>query len=253
LSQSRTAPAARPATLEFLLPASLPAVGDAHPLRRRYLQRLTLAFLIAVSCHLVAFTGFLIHRVAETASLPGREFVIDRLPQPRPLAGKPLGTTETAIVAPLPKIGLPEPVADFQAPDLTMPDNDALGRWLDEHALPAIDGGMGRIVLDLPPARPEEDPGPGTFVAFEEPPVLVRLPAPVYPEMARQAEVEGTVLVQVLVGRNGRVKEARTGPDLPMLREAALAAAREAVFKPALQQHRPVAVWLVIPMRFTLH
>jgi len=38
-----------------------------------------------------------------------------------------------------------------------------------------------------------------------------------------------------------------------MLNDAALQAARRALFKPALQQHKPVAVWVEIPMAFTLH
>jgi len=38
-----------------------------------------------------------------------------------------------------------------------------------------------------------------------------------------------------------------------MLNEAAVDAAKQFVFRPALQQHRPVEVWVQIPMRFSLH
>jgi TonB family protein len=70
--------------------------------------------------------------------------------------------------------------------------------------------------------------------------------------MARQAEVEGTVMVRALVGKDGRVKDAFVTEGIPMLNEAAVAGAMKYVFKPALQQHKPVAVWVQIPMRFTL-
>ena len=38
-----------------------------------------------------------------------------------------------------------------------------------------------------------------------------------------------------------------------MLNDTAIEAAKKAIFKPALQQHRPVEVWVNIPIRFTLH
>ena len=38
--------------------------------------------------------------------------------------------------------------------------------------------------------------------------MLIQIPAPVYPDMARQAEVEGTVMVRALVGKDGKVQDA---------------------------------------------
>jgi protein TonB len=84
-------------------------------------------------------------------------------------------------------------------------------------------------------------------------PVLISMPPPVYPDMARQAEVEGTVMVRALVGKDGKVQDAFVTEGIPMLNDAAVAASKKAVFKPALQQHKPVAVWVQIPMRFTLN
>jgi protein TonB len=74
----------------------------------------------------------------------------------------------------------------------------------------------------------------------------------VYPDIAREAGVEGTVLVRVLVGEDGFVKEQMIVQSVPMLDEAAAQAAADAVFKPALQKDKPVAVWMVIPIEFQL-
>ena len=41
--------------------------------------------------------------------------------------------------------------------------------------------------------------------------------------------------------------------QVPMLNEAALAAARQWVFTPGLANGRPVACWSAIPFRFRLH
>ena len=61
------------------------------------------------------------------------------------------------------------------------------------------------------------------------------------------------VVVRVLVGIDGRVRDAFIVEGIPMLNKAALEAARQAIFKPALQQHRPVAVWVHVPMEFVLN
>ena len=96
-------------------------------------------------------------------------------------------------------------------------------------------------------------PAPDEYVAYERAPELVSMKDPNYPDIAREAGVEGTVLVQVLVGEDGFVKSQRIVQSVSMLDDAAADAAQTAVFKPALQKDKPVAVWMVIPIEFRLH
>ena len=98
------------------------------------------------------------------------------------------------------------------------------------------------------------DPRPDEFVWTDEMPVLVRQTTPRYPDLARDAGVEGTVIVQVLVGLDGRVEQAIIAPrgSVLLLDEAALEAARTFVFTPALANNRPVKVWVRLPFRFAL-
>src|SRR5262249_25988292 len=105
-----------------------------------------------------------------------------------------------------------------------------------------------------PPAE-EPLPPPGTHVWAEQYPEAITQITPTYPEIARQAGVEGLVIVNVLVGKTGRVLDARLDEKrhVPMLNEAALAAARQWVFTPALANGRPVAVWTGIPFKFRLN
>jgi periplasmic protein TonB len=77
--------------------------------------------------------------------------------------------------------------------------------------------------------------------------------APQYPDIAREAGVEGTVMVQALVCSSGLIYDTRIDRSIPMLDSAATEAIRQWVFKPALANHVPVAVWVVIPVRFSLH
>ena len=62
------------------------------------------------------------------------------------------------------------------------------------------------------------------------------------------------MVAHLLVGRDGRVLEVRIDErhSVLMLNEAALRAARQWVFKPALADNRPVAVWVAVPFDFHL-
>lgn len=103
-------------------------------------------------------------------------------------------------------------------------------------------------------SRPAPDgPAFGEYVYVEQLPEAVTKVPPQYPQAARDARVEGTVIVQALVGRDGRVKDTRVVHSIPGLDEAAVAAVRQWVFKPALTKNEPVAVWVAVPIKFTLH
>ena len=94
---------------------------------------------------------------------------------------------------------------------------------------------------------------PEFFIAVEHEPQLVWMQPPEYPEIARDAGIEGSVLVRALVGADGAVERVLLLQGVIGLDEAALEAAMTAVFRPALQQGRPVPVWVVIPIDFSLH
>jgi protein TonB len=106
------------------------------------------------------------------------------------------------------------------------------------------------------PVIPGDTTPPFGSIAFvDEYPVAITQPKPAYPSMAMDAGIEGTVLVHVLVDRNGRVAEVRANRDrtVPILEGAALEAARRWVFRPALSNGHAVAVWVTIPFEFRLH
>ena len=84
-------------------------------------------------------------------------------------------------------------------------------------------------------------------------PVAIEKPPPTYPAKARAAGIQGTVIVLALIGRDGEVKEARIRQSIPELDEAALEAVRHWKFKPALAAGQPLAVWVAVPVKFTLH
>ena len=80
----------------------------------------------------------------------------------------------------------------------------------------------------------------------------LKLPRPLYPEMARRMRVEGAVKVLVTIDESGRVISARAENGHTLLREPAVAAARQARFTPALVSGQPVAVSGFITYTFSL-
>ena len=103
-----------------------------------------------------------------------------------------------------------------------------------------------------PPSQ-EELPKFGEYVYVEELPEAVTKVQPIYPDLAREASVDGTVVVQALVGKDGKVKDTKVVKSVAMLDAAAVTAVRQWVFKPALSNNKPVAVWVAVPVKFTLH
>lgn len=99
--------------------------------------------------------------------------------------------------------------------------------------------------------EPEREPEP--FTPVEKEPVALVDPAPVYPEIAVRAGLEGTVYVKMWVGRDGSVKRADVVKSTSeFFNESALAAAHRWTFSPAIMNQTPVSVWVTVPFRFRL-
>lgn len=100
------------------------------------------------------------------------------------------------------------------------------------------------------PPQASADPAFGEYVHVDELPEAIHSVPPEYPERARAAGISGTVMVQVLVARDGQVREVKIVKSIPELDEAAIEAARQYRFKPARSEEVAVPVWVAVPMQF---
>lgn len=105
---------------------------------------------------------------------------------------------------------------------------------------------------DAPPPPPPEEDEVFEFFAVSEKPVMLKHVTPDYPDLARKAQIEGTVVVTVTIDKKGNVENAIIFKSIPMLDEAALAAARHCKFKPAKQRDKFVKVKMNVPFNFRL-
>ncbi len=111
-----------------------------------------------------------------------------------------------------------------------------------------------------PPPEQQSDEGPRVrFIPYDEPPEPIGGFAAiqrniVYPEIAQEAGIEGTVVVQAYVNEFGKVTECIILKGVPNtgLDEAAVAAIQKTRFKPAKQRDRNVGVYISIPVIFKL-
>lgn len=108
---------------------------------------------------------------------------------------------------------------------------------------------------EMPPPPPPGGGDSGIFLAFDEPPTLIYFDPPAYPDLAREAGIEGTVRIKVLVGEDGKViSVSLISSDVTgAMEKAALNAAKRCRFSPAKQRTRPVKAHVMIPFHFRLH
>ena len=65
---------------------------------------------------------------------------------------------------------------------------------------------------------------------------------PVYPEAAMAQNIQGVVILELRIGIDGSVKDARVVRSIPLLDDAAVAAARQWQFRPVLLNGAPVEI-----------
>lgn len=233
---------------------SLPLTGEEHPLRRELARWLSWASGITLVLALAAFaTWYFWSRATPPAPVERRVHIVryTDLGVPPSIARPAVPQMAIAQAVAPPAIAIPEPVKDEEvAPTQTIATQTEIHEALEPMTTTdlGLSGGDSLVVE----AAPESSPSPDDFVAVDEEPVRLRIDDPVYPEVARSAGIEGTVLVRVLVGKDGTVKDVIVVEPIPLLEEAAKRCARTAVFRPAISQGRPVEVWVMMPVKFKL-
>lgn len=117
----------------------------------------------------------------------------------------------------------------------------------------------------IQPPQPPEPPQPpteeelkafakGAVVAIGEirPPRLLREVPPIYPKIASEAGVEGTVVLAVRTDEKGRVTEVKVLKSIPLLEQAAVDAVRQWIYEPFLSEGKATPVVFSVSIHFKL-
>jgi TonB family protein len=154
----------------------------------------------------------------------------------------------------LPRIGgeeeLPEPHASSRRDTLLIPDAPPPP---PAPATPAP--GPGAVVGGLEPDSQPEAPRrvfPVRVGGAIAEPKKVRHVSPSYPDIAKQARVQGVVILEATITPSGKVGDVKVLRGVPLLDEAALEAVKQWEYTPTLLNGVPVPVIMTITVNFRL-
>lgn len=113
---------------------------------------------------------------------------------------------------------------------------------------------IGNIHSTTTQSLTQTEQAPVNFVPYDDPPVIIGKISPEYPEFARRNKVQGTVILEVEVLKDGSIRDIRVRRSVPGgLDEAAIEAVRKVKFQPGRSSGQPVDVLLIIPVDFRLN
>lgn len=248
---------------------------------RRPRGRLTLPVSIVI--HAVVLAGVLIVPLVTWGDLPEPEnsavlaFFVEPAaapPPPPPPPAPPKAAMTPPRVAPkvvAPKPTTPKFTAPVEVPDAVPDAGVDLGSSMgvpggvEGGVVGGVEGGVVGGVLGgipQPEAVPPPPPPPTTQPPAPKGPVRVggqvkepsklRHVAPQYPDIARQARVQGMVVLEALISRSGEVQNVRVIRGVPLLNDAAVAAVRQWRYTPTTLNGVPVPVVMTVTVNFTL-
>jgi protein TonB len=142
-----------------------------------------------------------------------------------------------------------EPVGISDEPDGFNPiDRDGL-RGIEN---PGPEVGTGTMVgrSELPSPPPPREPV-RLHSGIQAPKKVVDV-LPLYPPAARLAQIQGIVILEVVIGAGGRVESARVLRSVPLLDQAAIDAVRQWTYTPALLNGTPIPVMMTLTVNFRL-
>jgi protein TonB len=117
----------------------------------------------------------------------------------------------------------------------------------------AMGGVLGSVMSSVPTAVPKvATPQRVRVSQGVSQGLLVHKVQPQYPPLARQARIQGVVVLQALIGKDGNIQNLHVVSGHPMLTNAALEAVKEWRYKPYYLNGEPVEVETTINVNFTL-
>jgi protein TonB len=184
---------------------------------------------------------------AEPAAMP---------PPPPPPAARPAAVSRPAAVPA--SLRAASFVAPIETP-VEVPTDDGFDLGVEGGQPGGVEGGVpggvvGGVVGGLPdlPAPPPAAPRVVRVGGDVKPPAKIKHVDPLYPPLARLANLEGTVILECVINPLGQVVDIKVLRGWPMLDGAAVEAVRQWRFTPTLMNGIPVSAVMSVTVRFTL-
>jgi periplasmic protein TonB len=163
-------------------------------------------------------------------------------PQPQ-VEPRPVQVDTNAFVAP---VEVPQEIRPEEGLDLGVEGGVTGGV---EGGVPG--GVVGGVVGGLPDAPPPPQQAIRVGGQIKEPKKLKNV-SPVYPDIAKQARVQGVVILECTISPQGKVTDVKVLRGIPLLNDAAIEAVRQWVYTPTLLNGVPVPVIMTVTVNFKL-
>jgi protein TonB len=234
---------------------------ESDVVKHKTSQGLTLP--ISVALHALILALILVVPLLTLAELPEpaaavKAFFVEPAAAPPPPPPPPPPAPKAAM-APRPIVQAPQDPTQFIAPVET-PDEIRPEEGLDlgsEGVAGGVEGGVpggvvGGVVGGLPAAPP---PPPVQAVRvggqIKEPKKLNNV-SPVYPDIAKQARVQGIVILECTISPQGKVTDVKVLRGIPLLDQSAIDAVKQWTYTPTLLNGVPVPVIMTVTVNFKL-
>ncbi len=174
-------------------------------------------------------------------------------------------TTPVVHLVPLPQYAPPPPPSsaktpqaqiDIPVPEVLLPQQrheqggSGAPAVIEPHTIGDLLSFPSPELIPEPMPEPEGPIDVGDAVA---PPARLVYVEPIYPPVALKARLTGLVVLQVLLGKDGAVREVTVlRPGSPGMTESAVAAVRQWRYEPALLNGRPVEALMTVTVTFAL-
>lgn len=195
----------------------------------KYRKYLDVALILSLALHMVAFV------LLPKIEIKGSKTVID----------------EIQVIDIPPEVDIPPPPKELARPKVPV---ESLDESVEEEET------IEDTTFD-PTNMPDAPPPPASsgqeFYVFDKAPKPRRITNPEYPALARNAGIEGTIVLKLTVDEKGRVIRAvviNPGSVASGIFDAsAVKAAQEWLFEPAEQSGNPVKATITVPLEFSLN
>jgi protein TonB len=229
----------------------------SYELKKTYQRNMAIGFGVSGAVHVIAILLVVFFMSLANKQVQAPEYVIRS--KADLIAPPSLSQTKEQIKVAVPEhvarpnVGVPVPVPDEEAPE----EAEVMNQDQLANLAPAapVENLEGNINVDVDKVVDELLPLPDQFVPFEEAPVQITSVQPKYPELAQRANIQGTVWVKALVDKEGKVRDVLIVKDSGAnagFEEAAIEAAKQTVWKPAISNGQPIAVWVTYKVEFKL-
>jgi protein TonB len=219
---------------------------------------------VSIAIHLVVLIAVIVVPLLTSEDLPEPTSVVKAFfvepqaappPPPPPPPPAPKAAVQPRPVATPQPLTLNKFTAPIETPDEVKPE-EGIDLGVEGGVPGGVEGGVpGGVVGGVVGGLPDAPPPPQAVRVggqIKEPKKLKQV-APVYPDIAKQARVQGVVILECTISPQGKVTDVKILRGIPLLDAAAIEAVKQWVYSPTLLNGVPVPVIMTVTVNFRLN